>query len=323
MDKMRIKKPGRLDAINLFENAMGYARKETAKISGIRNKKKMVYTKEKARINLMAEYITGKIDLYINSFPVVSELNKFQRESLSSIIEVKEFRKNLGYLFKLNTVIKNIKKKSLASVRQSSDPEKIRRTAYGRILSLKKDVVRAVSSLNETAKKLSEIPEIKLIPSVIVAGFPNSGKTTILKRLTGSEPEIADYLFTTKKIELGYFTDKYKEIQVIDTPGLLDRKEEERNLIEKKALNALVNLEGIILFVADLSESNYSLKEQRKLLEEIKKTGKKIIVALNKQDLASEKQIEEAKKEFTGFELILTGENDLKLKEKVLEKMNN
>jgi len=322
MKKMKMSKPKYLDAEGLFENGMGYARKETAKISGIRNKKKLIYSKEKARISLMADYITDKIDLYISSFPIISQLNQFQKESLESLIELKEFKKQTGYLFKLNTIIKDIKRKNLASIRRSNEPEKIRRICYGRILSLKKDVVRTVKALNETGKKIREIPEIKLIPSIIVAGFPNSGKTTILERITGSAPEIAEYPFTTKRIELGYFTDKYKEFQVIDTPGLLDRKEEERNLIEKKALNALTNLDGIILFVVDLSESSYSLKEQKSLLNEIKKTKKKIVVALNKKDIATEKQIKEAETEFSEWPIIITEDTDKELKEKIIKKMD-
>ncbi len=314
-------KPKFLDAENLFENAMGYARKESNKISGIRNKKRLIYSKEKAKINLMGEYITNKLEVYITSFPVISQLNQFQKEALSALIEIKEFKKELGYLYKLNTVMKNLKKKNLSSMRKSDNPEKTRKVFYGRMMSLKKDVVRSVEKLNETGRKLREIPEIKIIPSIIVAGFPNSGKTTLLERITGSKPEIAAYPFTTKKIELGYFTDKYKEMQVIDTPGLLDRKEEERNLIEKKAINALKNLEGIILFVVDLSEASYSLEEQKNLLEEIKRLGKKIVVALNKKDLASEEQAENGEKIFSEFELIITEKEDKNLKEKVIEKM--
>ncbi len=322
MKQMKMKKPKYLDTGTLFENAMGHARKEAAKISGIRNKQKLIRTKEKARISLMTEYITNRIDSYITSFPVVSELNKFQKESMHSLVELKEFKRELGFLFKLNTIIKNIKKKNLASIRKTDNPEKVRKICYGRILSLKKDVVKSVEKLNAIGKKLSEIPEIKLIPSIIVAGFPNSGKTTVLKRLTGSAPQIAAYPFTTKKIELGYFMDKYKEIQVIDTPGLLDRKEEERNLIEKKAVNALKNLEGIILFVVDLSENSCPLEEQKILLLEIKGLEKKVIVALNKKDIASIEQIEKGQKEFGEFDFVLTGEDDTDLKEKIIEKMN-
>jgi nucleolar GTP-binding protein len=319
MKKKALGKVRFLDAEMLFENAMARARKEAMKISE-KNKNKLIYAREKTRINLMADYITQKIDLYITSFPVVSELNEFQKESLACLIELKELKKKLGLLYKLNTIIKNIKKKNLSLIKKSSKPEKIRRICYGRILSLKKDIVETVNELNEIGRKLKEIPEIKLIPSIILAGFPNSGKTTILKRVTGSEPKIASYPFTTQKIELGYFTYSHKEIQVIDTPGLLDRKEEKRNPIEKKALNALKNLNGSILFVVDISEESHSIKEQKNLLKEIKKLNKKIIVALNKKDIATRKQIEKAKKEFNEFKVILTGENDRKLKEEIIRK---
>ena len=54
----------------------------------------------------------------------------------------------------------------------------------------------------------------------------------------------------------------------------------------------------------------YSLGQQLNLLKEIKKQFKSpIIIALNKNDLASEKEIDIAKKELKKYQIILAGEN--------------
>ena len=68
--------------------------------------------------------------------------------------------------------------------------------------------------------------------TVVIAGFPNVGKSTVLRRLTGAKPKVAEYPFTTKGIQIGYLETKWNKIQVIDTPGLLDRPIDQMNNIE-------------------------------------------------------------------------------------------
>lgn len=76
---------------------------------------------------------------------------------------------------------------------------------------------------------------------------------------------------------------------MIDTPGILDRPDQERNVIEKKAVNALRNLEGLIIFLFDISQAPvYGAKEQLNLLREVKSLGKPLLVAFNKADVANE-----------------------------------
>tara|TARA_E500000331_G_C16727153_1_gene485008 strand:- start:76 stop:405 length:330 start_codon:yes stop_codon:yes gene_type:complete len=57
----------------------------------------------------------------------------------------------------------------------------------------------------------------------------------------------------------------------MDTPGLLDRPDSDRNDMEKQGIAALDYLKPIIVFLTDLSESSgYSIKTQTSLHEELK-----------------------------------------------------
>jgi nucleolar GTP-binding protein len=79
-----------------------------------------------------------------------------------------------------------------------------------------------------------------------------------------------------------------QKIQIIDTPGLLERPLEKLNKIEMKAIIALKHLADLILFVFDPSESSgYKMTEQKKLHKKIKKLfpEKKMIIIDNKSDL--------------------------------------
>jgi len=66
---------------------------------------------------------------------------------------------------------------------------------------------------------------------VSIIGIPNSGKSTLLKNLTGSNPKIADYPYTTIEPEIGTMDYRGVKIQVIELPAI-DRKyiEKEKGL---------------------------------------------------------------------------------------------
>lgn len=55
-------------------------------------------------------------------------------------------------------------------------------------------------------------------------------------------------------------------LQVLDTPGILDRPLEERNTIEMQSITALAHLRCAVLYLVDISEQcGYSLAQQADL----------------------------------------------------------
>ena len=110
----------------------------------------------------------------------------------------------------------------------------------------------------------------------------------MLSKITDAEPQVADYPFTTKGIQIGHFEKRWRHYQIIDTPGLLDRPVGEMNDIELNAMVALEDLADAILFIFDASETcGYGLPNQFNLLEEIKQIFDTPIVYLfNKMDIA-------------------------------------
>ena len=128
-------------------------------------------------------------------------------------------------------------------------------------------------------------------PVVVVAGSPNVGKSALIGALSSGEPEVAAYPFTTKQLHLGHFLHRRRSYQMVDTPGLLDRPMDERNLIEMQAIAALENIGDILVVLIDASESSgSSLEEQLNLLDEIRSlvTERPILVVHSKSDILKE-----------------------------------
>jgi len=278
--------------------------------------------KEMAKIDASANYLEEKLFKATQQFPSFELLEPFYHDLYECIIDVDEMKKTLSSISSVARLIKKIRRDHLVKIKElkySRGREKqalnVTKAYIGRMASLIKGISKHVEFYNECARKLNELPSIRTNEEcVILAGYPNVGKSTLLAKITESKPEIANYPFTTKGLNVGVFMMRYLPIQVIDTPGLLDRPLSERNKIELKAITALQYLKGILAFVVDPMDD---VVVQKKLFLETKKLflKHKFLIVITKSDLANETQIANAKKEFGGYEIIVDGADKTALKD--------
>jgi ribosome-interacting GTPase 1 len=89
------------------------------------------------------------------------------------------------------------------------------------------DLKRRISKLKSQAQKKSGKSRADLYhirkegaAQVILVGAPNSGKSALMLALTNAPVEVADYPFTTRKLQPGMMPFENIQVQLIDTPAI-------------------------------------------------------------------------------------------------------
>jgi len=283
---------------------------ELVEIALKRAKKRAAAAKKRSRkpelkAVYFSNYLMERLEKAAARVPSEAVLGPFAYELLLTMESERSLKQMRSHFLTAKKLLARRKGSALRGIRR--EREGSLKELVGRSSSVMKSMKETFAKFNSLQKKLRVLPQVDgNAKTVILAGYPNVGKTTILKRLTGSNAEIASYPFTTRRLNLGYFEWKYMKVQVVDTPGLLDRKPAKRNQVEKRALVALSHLADLVGFVVDCSGQAAGFGEQVRLFESVKKefAGKKFVVFLNKADIAEDRQLEEARGRFPGSEII-------------------
>ena len=65
--------------------------------------------------------------------------------------------------------------------------------------------------------------DLKMVADVGLVGYPNAGKSTLLRALTSAHPKTAPYPFTTLHPMVGTLVfDDHRRIRIVDVPGLIE-----------------------------------------------------------------------------------------------------
>lgn len=271
---------------------------------------------EEVRVDTACDIITSTFNGIVVGTPIIEELPEFYQDYIDIVVGVDQYKHSLGAVFWALGVIKQIQSQYTSRIRKSDSLSAIpiRKEAYGRIVSIVKRIEDELDFLDFCKRELKNMPNINFDAiRVVIAGFPNVGKSTLLNNITDASPKVANYPFTTQGLQIGNYELGYKKYQIIDTPGLLDRSINDMNEIELNAIAALEHLGNIIIYIFDPSETSGFLMENQYLLySEIKKVFETQMICLfNKTDLLEDDSVIEEYSQKIDDPIFKTSINDL------------
>jgi GTP-binding protein len=133
--------------------------------------------------------------------------------------------------------------------------------------------------------------QLKLVVDAALAGFPNAGKSSLLRRISNAKPKVADYPFTTLEPVLGTVDGPdARQLTIADVPGLIEGAADGAGLGHE----FLAHLERARLLVHVLDASEADLEERFRTIDrELAAYGAGLaerpqLVVLNKVDLLQE-----------------------------------
>ena len=199
------------------------------------------------------------------------DLAEFDRRLVSQSFGPGALDRHLLRVHRAEERIRGTAREAERSIARASGPEELGelvRRFYGRLASFVREVDPDLERLRDVRRFLKERPRLDVTaPRLVVAGFPNVGKSSLVARLSSARPKVAEYPFTTVAIAVGHADLGFDRLQVVDTPGVLGRRGR-ANPAEAEAETTVARAASVVLFVLDPSGSaGYPLEEQEALLE--------------------------------------------------------
>ena len=147
-----------------------------------------------------------------------------------------------------------------------------------------------------------EIESKKIFRRISIIGKPNSGKSTLINTLLDEDRMITSNIAgtTLDAIEIP-FTFKKNNFLLYDTAGIM-RKSKTTSTIQKFSINSTlktIQSTDICIFMIDAQDG--ITKQDKTILNIIKKNNKAFIIVINKTDTRSQSEIIELKKDLKYF----------------------
>jgi len=278
---------------------------------------------ELEKIRHLNKKVNIQLKKLINGFPQFKRMDEiYLRLINTSETKVKTIEDALARILWITNTIDELTQNSEFKIKKTRSDQTIgfiMKKYLGRVNSYYKKNKTYFQILNDASKFMNSLPSFLDLHTVSIAGFPNVGKSTLMKKITGADVEIQNYPFTTKGLMFGYINiQKEKAIQMIDTPGLLGRSKE--NDIERRAQIIIQEYCSEIIFVIDLTEScGFGIESQLKLLKKTKDSKKQIIIYFSKSDIYNEEDLEIKNEYENKFKKYQTFSDADKLKDYILE----
>jgi len=229
---------------------------------------------QSSMLQTAANIISDNLENVVTGWPDLDTVHPFYHDLADAIVGVDALRGHLNEVGWASRKATDIRTEYESRLRGTSleTTRKHRKQAFARLADVVEEVGDDLEALMNARNSLRSLPDIQPDrPTVVVAGYPNVGKSSFVNSITRADNEAASYPFTTTQVRVGHVEHRHINYQFVDTPGLLDRPPAERNPVESQAVSALTHAADTVLVVLDPTGTcGYPLDLQERLLADIR-----------------------------------------------------
>ena len=225
-------------------------------------------------------------------WPDFDQVDPFYVELADTLVEVDRLRASLNETSWAGRKCGELVSEYRPRIRKASPDvaRQHRKQAFARMADVVEEIEDDLAYIGSARDQLKTLPDIRPDePTIVVAGYPNVGKTSFVNHVTRARNRTASYPFTTTGILVGHLERDHIRYQLVDTPGLLDRPAEDRNEIEQQAISAMTHAaDAVLVFLDPSGTCGYPVEDQLALRDQIVDDfrGIPVITIANKSDLS-------------------------------------
>jgi nucleolar GTP-binding protein len=244
------------------------------------------------KVKYCAETFGERLKRIVAEFPQIDTLHPFFADLFNVMYNKDHYKLALGQINVCRSLIENLGSEYVRLLKFADSAyrcKQLKIAAFGRMATLVKRQRASFDYLEKVRQHMARLPTIEPTGrNLVMTGFPSSGKSSFVNRISRADVEVASFAFTTRSLFVGHFDSRFIRWSVIDSPGVLDHPLDQRNPIEMLAITALAHLRAAVLFVFDGAEnSDYTLEAQVALFKSLSPlfAGKPVTLLLNKADI--------------------------------------
>jgi nucleolar GTP-binding protein len=251
------------------------------------------YEAQEAMLRTAGNILSDNLQNVATEWPDFDYVDPFYYELADAVVDVDRLRQALSEVTWAGNQIESIRDQYTSRIRDADTDtaRKHRKQAFARMADIMDEIEDDLLAVGQARDELKTLPDIRPDePAIVVAGYPNVGKSSFVNEVTNASNAIESYPFTTTAVHVGHFDHDRVRYQIVDTPGLLDRPNEERNDIENQAVSALRHLADAVLFVVDASgQCGYPLAAQLELRDDLQEQfDVPVVTVCNKSDASTD-----------------------------------
>src|ERR1041385_695108 len=165
-------------------------------------------TEEAQMKHIHASLVEG-LERILGAFPTLERLPAYDAEVLDILVGMDDLKKALGRVQKAHDTLEDVYREVAAAMRRERTTlgiQQQKRRFSGRAASIVEKAQPGLAFLAKARDTVRLLPTVHPeYATVVIAGFPNVGKSSLLNAWTGAHPQIAPYAFTTKTANVGHF----------------------------------------------------------------------------------------------------------------------